>query len=98
MNLKTLYSNDHDFTQKGALLSSRHFKVSFYDKMLERYLRLQFYGLYVPILDETPYIVTKCTVRLNELKIDYSILPFDCMIQKKFLACVFRQTFEKCIK
>ena len=31
-------------------------------KCFKKYQRLQFYGLYDPILDETPYIVTKCTV------------------------------------
>ena len=31
-------------------------------KCLKKYQRLQFYVLYVPILDETPYIVTKCSV------------------------------------
>ena len=31
-------------------------------KCFKKYQRLQFYGLYVPILDETMYIVTKCTV------------------------------------
>jgi len=31
-------------------------------KCLKKYQRLQFYVLYVPILDETPYLVTKCTV------------------------------------
>ena len=29
---------------------------------LKKYQRLQFYHLHVPVLDETPYIVTKCTV------------------------------------
>ena len=32
-------------------------------KCFKKYQRLQFYVLYVPILDETPYIVTKCTVQ-----------------------------------
>ena len=49
-----------------------HKKVSYYlveilkylytTKYLKKYQRLQFYNLYVPILDDTPYIVTKCTV------------------------------------
>ena len=32
-------------------------------KCSKKYQRLQFYCLYVPILDETPYTVTKCTVQ-----------------------------------
>ena len=41
-------------------------------KCLKKYQRLQFYGLYVPILDETPYIVMKCTVK-SEHQNDYFI-------------------------
>ena len=33
---------------------------------LKKYQRLQFYHLHVPVLDETPYIVTKCTVEALE--------------------------------
>ena len=39
-------------------------------KCLKMYQRLQFYGLYVPILDETPYVITKCTVALGRIR-DY---------------------------
>ena len=36
-------------------------------KYFKKYQRLLFYGLYVPILDETLYIVTKCTVKWPEM-------------------------------
>ena len=37
-------------------------------KCFKKYRRLQIYGLYVPISDETLYIVTKCTVVLAILR------------------------------
>ena len=36
-------------------------------KCLKKYQRLQFYDSYVPIFDETPSIVTKCTVQYFKL-------------------------------
>ena len=46
-------------------------------KCLVKYQRLQFYGLYVPILDETLYVVTKCTVCWAELQItDSAVLAY----------------------
>ena len=61
----------------GILLKGKmmilHKKVPYYlleivsylrtTKCLKKYQRLQFYSLNVPILNETPYIVTKCTVQ-----------------------------------
>ena len=39
-------------------------------KCLKKYQWLQFYRLYVPILDETPYIVVaKCTVQTGPIKL-----------------------------
>ena len=44
---------------------------------LKKYQGLQFYGLYVPILDETLYVVTKCTVCWAELQItDSAVLAY----------------------
>ena len=68
--------NDKSATIIGTFLKGTEMilrkKVSYYllkilrhlckPKCLKTYQRLQFYILYVPILEETPYIVTKCTV------------------------------------
>ena len=47
------------------MMSARYFKASLYRKLLKKVPTLQFYGLYVPVLDETLYIITKCTVGQN---------------------------------
>ena len=55
-------------------------------KYLKNYQRFQFYGLYVPILDVIPYVVTKCTVGLAKFQCCITIflyLVYRAMISYK---------------